>query len=125
MQKADTNILFIHSGLSLPTGMISAAHQPFFFNFRLSDLCESGPGDPKTYMATTNFCNDISRLFEIIRPKSCPFRLKRIGGSQDGAYLIPDDLVGIEACFSPGVNCIKLFEDELSLSHQSNYLSHV
>ena len=47
-------------------------------------------------------------------PKSCPFKLIRIGGSGDGAYLVPDDLDGIDACFSPGVNNFKSFEDTLT-----------
>ena len=29
-----------------------------------------------------------------------------IGGAGDGGYLVPDDLDGIEYCFSPGVNLI-------------------
>ena len=37
----------------------------------------------------------------------------RLGGASDGAYLIPDDLSGIAACFSPGVNNFKNFEDDL------------
>jgi hypothetical protein len=52
--------------------------------------------------------------FGFLLPKSCPFQLFRIGGNLDGAYLVPDDLDGIEACFSPGVNNHKDFEDELA-----------
>lgn len=52
-----------------------------------------------------------------MKPKPCPYPLIRIGGHQDGAYLIPDDLDGIKACFSPGVNNVKPFEDELSTRH--------
>jgi hypothetical protein len=40
--------------------------------------------------------------------------LRRIGGSGDGAYLVPNDLDGIDACFSPGVNNFKNFEDTLT-----------
>lgn len=50
----------------------------------------------------------------LLQPKPCPQRLIRIGGDGDGAYLIPDDLAGIEACFSPGVYDSKAFEDELA-----------
>jgi hypothetical protein len=56
-------------------------------------------------------------VLEFLRPKPCPSRLIRIGGIRDGAYLVPDDLEGISACFSPGVNNIKEFEDELSLRY--------
>lgn len=37
----------------------------------------------------------------------------RVGGDSDGSYVIPDDLVGVDLCVSPGVNTCKLFEDEL------------
>lgn len=36
--------------------------------------------------------------------------LIRIGGSGDGGYLIPDDLVGVSAVFSPGVAAVADFE---------------
>jgi hypothetical protein len=52
--------------------------------------------------------------FEIIRPKPSPYPLIRIGGDNDGAYLVPDDLSGIKYCLSPGVNNFKDFEDELT-----------
>lgn len=53
----------------------------------------------------------------LMRPKPSPYPLVRIGGDQDGAYLIPDDLQGIRACLSPGVNNTKRFEDDLALNH--------
>lgn len=54
---------------------------------------------------------------ELLIPQACPVELIRIGGNGDGAYLVPNDLQGIDACFSPGVNNFKHFEDELSLEH--------
>lgn len=39
--------------------------------------------------------------------------LRRIGGTGDGAYLVPDDLHGIRVCYSPGVADRKHFEDQL------------
>lgn len=52
----------------------------------------------------------------------------RIGGDADGAYLVPDDLEGVVACFSPGVNNAKAFEDQLVAdfgirSHLCDYTS--
>lgn len=66
----------------------------------------------------------------IMKPKPSPYRLIRIGGKHDGAYLIPDDLDGIDACFSPGVNNFKNFEDELTDTyrikcHMCDYSSDV
>lgn len=49
-----------------------------------------------------------------IIPISSPKPLIRLGGNLDGSYLLPNDLEGIEACFSPGVANRKLFEDELA-----------
>jgi hypothetical protein len=36
--------------------------------------------------------------------------LIRVGPAGDGGYLLPDDLDGIEACYSPGVNQVSGFE---------------
>lgn len=52
-------------------------------------------------------------FLEWLVPKSPIGRLLRLGGMKDGAYLVPDDLNGIAACFSPGVANRKEFEDEL------------
>tara|TARA_B100001173_G_C15892327_1_gene506157 strand:+ start:207 stop:932 length:726 start_codon:yes stop_codon:yes gene_type:complete len=41
-------------------------------------------------------------------------KLIRIGGKGDGGYLIADDLKGIKFCFSPGVNKIANFENDLA-----------
>lgn len=37
--------------------------------------------------------------------------LIRLGPNGDGGYLVPDDLTGIEACFSPGVCATSEFEN--------------
>jgi FkbM family methyltransferase len=71
-----------------------------------------------------------ANTIEIIKPKPCPFPLIRVGGNKDGAYLLPDDLKGIKACFSPGVNNKKEFEDELLekfeiVSHMCDFSSDV
>ena len=67
---------------------------------------------------------------EVMRPKPCPVPLIRVGGDKDGGYLLPDDLSGIKACFSPGVNNFKNFEDELLekyriVSHMCDFSSDV
>ncbi len=43
--------------------------------------------------------------------------LVRIGGDHDGGYLIPDDLAGLEACFSPGVGPVCAFDEALMTMH--------
>jgi hypothetical protein len=57
---------------------------------------------------------EIVEVFELLKPKASKTPLIRIGGDRDGSYLVPDDLAGVAACFSPGVNRIKYFEDFLT-----------
>ncbi len=47
------------------------------------------------------------RLF---KPHLTDHNLIRVGGSGDGSYLIPEDLVGVDGCFSPGVSDLANFE---------------
>lgn len=56
----------------------------------------------------------IQRLITSLRPQDCGKDLIRIGGKGDGGYLIPDDLAGIEYCFSPGVSTVADFENHLA-----------
>lgn len=59
----------------------------------------------------------MNKALSHIIPQPSPVELIRIGGSRDGSYLVPNDLIGIDACFSPGVNNFKDFEDELAKCH--------
>lgn len=54
----------------------------------------------------------VEYLIKRLQPKITEKRLIRIGGEKDGGYLVPDDLEGIEACFSPGVGGKSRFELE-------------
>ena len=58
--------------------------------------------------------SEIRSLMQRLRPLNCGFDLIRIGGKGDGGYLIPDDLNGIDYCFSPGVSVIADFESQLA-----------
>lgn len=49
-------------------------------------------------------------FFDLVRPVAITEPLVRIGGAHDGGYLIPDNLAGIAACFSPGVGGTSSFE---------------
>jgi hypothetical protein len=51
-------------------------------------------------------------LIKKLHPVSADKELVRFGPKGDGGYLIPNDLVGIEACFSPGVEFISGFEKD-------------
>lgn len=57
--------------------------------------------------------NGVRRAIEMMRPVVTQHPLIRIGGDGDGGYLVPDDLEGITACFSPGVSDSSDFEDDL------------
>jgi hypothetical protein len=56
---------------------------------------------------------EIQKLIDSLRPVKTKFDLIRVGGNNDGGYLIPNDLMGITACFSPGVDVTASFEIDL------------
>ncbi len=66
---------------------------------------------------------EVLELIRRLRPRSCGSPLIRVGRDGDGGYLIPDDLGGIEYCFSPGVNDSAAFEDELANRHIRSFLA--
>lgn len=51
-------------------------------------------------------------FIEKLHPIKTQHDLIRIGPNGDGGYIIPNDLEGIEACFSPGVDHVSEFELE-------------
>jgi hypothetical protein len=58
----------------------------------------------------TTKSSTLTDFFSMIRPLNSGMPLIRLGAEGDGGYLVPDDLDGIEACFSPGVSSIATFE---------------
>lgn len=58
---------------------------------------------------------DIEKVLSLIQ-KLYPYQVEkdliRLGPDGDGGYLVPDDLDGIEACFSPGVSSVSGFEQD-------------
>jgi len=56
---------------------------------------------------------DVEALLRRIHPVTTEHELIRIGCDGDGGYLVPDDLAGIQACFSPGVDNRATFEEAL------------
>jgi len=66
---------------------------------------------------------EVLGLIEKLRPMDCGKELIRIGKAGDGAYLIPNDLEGIEYCFSPGVNTVSDFENHLADLHIKSFLA--
>lgn len=77
------------------------------FVARIADACN--------YFASKR--TDAARIREaavLLRPVDAGYPLIRVGGDGDGGYLVPDDLAGVVACFSPGVSRIATFEAELA-----------
>lgn len=66
---------------------------------------------------------DLAQFFRDVRPVAVGKELIRIGRAGDGGYLTPDDLDGVEVCFSPGVADTASFEDELSKRGIQSYLA--
>ncbi len=58
--------------------------------------------------------NTVRDFVELLRPVTTEVELIRIGGEDDGGYLIPNDLHGIIALFSPGVAETASFELEIA-----------
>ena len=61
-------------------------------------------------------CVDVQLVRHLLRrlhPFQTDKELIRIGGEGDGGYLVPDDLDGVVACFSPGVGAVASFEAAL------------
>jgi len=57
--------------------------------------------------------DQLKSLIKTLQPVKTKYDLIRVGGDNDGGYLIPDDLEGITACFSPGVDVTASFEQDL------------
>ncbi len=53
---------------------------------------------------------ELEGLLKSVRPQETNAPLIRLGGVEDGGYLVPNDLENLEACFSPGVGGRSTFE---------------
>lgn len=67
----------------------------------------------RLFVARPSSREQIAAAVEFLRPRSCSTPLVRIGAEEDGGYLLPDDLQGITAVFSPGVGTNWSFETDL------------
>jgi hypothetical protein len=56
---------------------------------------------------------NLKKFFALIKPIKIDQGLIRLGDNSDGGYLVPNDLDGICACFSPGVSGEASFEMSL------------
>jgi hypothetical protein len=67
----------------------------------------------KRIVPTTSF-SDLRGFLDLIRPVDAGLQLVRLGAAGDGGYLTPDDLDGVDFCFSPGVSNVADFEMDLA-----------
>ena len=56
----------------------------------------------------------LRNFLKMVQPVATNHPLIRLGCEGDGGYLVPDDLEGIAACFSPGVSTVADFELSLA-----------
>jgi hypothetical protein len=68
----------------------------------------------KSALVRKNRREQVLDFLKLIRPVDTNHPLIRLGGEGDGGYLAPDDLEGIDACFSPGVASTADFELHLA-----------
>ena len=74
-------------------------------------------------LAAGPLANDVRDVVRLLQPVASPHPLIRIGGAGDGGYLVPDDLEGIVACFSPGVAESAQFELALASKGIRSFLA--
>lgn len=55
----------------------------------------------------------VKKIFKNILPKKINLELIRLGEDGDGGYLLPNDLVNIDKCYSAGVGLLTKFEKDL------------
>lgn len=61
-------------------------------------------------------------FFNMLQPIDAGYPLVRVGATGDGGYLVPDDLNGIDFCFSPGVSTVADFELTLANKNIKSFL---
>jgi hypothetical protein len=81
---------------------------PLHFDSYLLDLFP-----PDTLSSETQSDREaVAALMAQLHPQVTPQPLIRLGPPDDGGYVLPDDLAGIDVCFSPGVSTVSGFEKD-------------
>ena len=81
------------------------------------------PQDIPTYTTTGTPTARLTAFFARLHPVTTEHALIRLGPDGDGGYLVPDDLEGITASFSPGVGAITGFELDCAERGMNVYLA--
>ncbi|MFC1884173.1 FkbM family methyltransferase [Thermodesulfobacteriota bacterium] len=77
----------------------------------------------KSVLAPMTENGEMEALLNTLHPVSTDKKLIRLGPNGDGGYLVPDDLTGIEACFSPGVGLVSGFERDIADSGMKVFMA--
>jgi hypothetical protein len=81
---------------------------------KIRDFINGLPLGQSSVLARKTRQSDLDEFLRQIWPVTTNRALIRLGSQADGGYLLPDDLQGIEACFSPGVAHTSDFENQIA-----------
>jgi|TARA_Y100000389_G_scaffold190489_1_gene215403 hypothetical protein len=76
-----------------------------------------------TFTSKRTELSEIRSFLKTVIPRKLKVDNIRIGGNEDGGYVVPDDFEGIKYCFSPGVGNLTNFEDDLIKKKINCYLA--
>lgn len=76
----------------------------------LKRLAVAGLSQANAFPSRKTSRDEVAVLIDSLRPVDVGKPLIRLGPAGDGGYLVPDDLAGITALFSPGVDRVSGFE---------------
>lgn len=104
---------------AVKSGLFALARSGIFKGVDLSTILSNNlerllnlPGELPFFPTKTADSDKVRDLIGKLHPVSCSHKLIRLGPDSDGGYLVPDDLEGIRACFSPGVSNVAGFETD-------------
>ena len=67
--------------------------------------------------------DEVMQFIKRLKPYTTEHPLIRVGPSFDGGYLLPDDLVDVKSCYSPGVGGSSSFELDLAQRGICSYMA--
>jgi hypothetical protein len=83
----------------------------------LNSIVKKAAFNQKILLEKLDASDQARKFIERFRSKYVSTDLVRLGGDNDGGYLLPDNFEDLSYCFSPGVDFTANFEHELSKKH--------
>jgi hypothetical protein len=99
------------------------AESGFSSKIRIKRKIEKFTADRGFTVANTQKTGAVRNLLNRLHPVTTNIELIRFGQASDGGYLVPNDLEGIVACFSPGVDVKSSFEGDVAAKSIPCYLA--